>query len=125
MVNTSQMNVQSIYIITEESYQYIEKGCVNGHNLVLYKDTSVEECKKKCNMKQDCLAFEYGVNYGGSGNYKPHDCNLQSSGSYANCNGAHHNLDLYVKISKKSKFSFYISYNQIYLYIIPFMNNLV
>ena len=53
MVNTSQMNVQSIYIITEESYQYIEKGCVTGHNLVLYKDTSVEECKKKCNMNKN------------------------------------------------------------------------
>ena len=111
------MNLSHTNILAEESYQYIEKGCVNGHNLVLYKDTSVEECRKKCNMKKDCLAFEYGVFYGGSGNYEPHDCNLQSSRSYANCNGAHHNLDLYVKTSKKSKFSFFISHNQIYLFV--------
>ena len=68
-----------------------------GYNIVLYKSLSVEECKVKCNERADCLAFEYGVPYGGNGNYNPKDCNLQSGTNKAGCNGAYHNLDLYVK----------------------------
>ena len=43
-----------------------------------------------------CLAFEYGVAYGGSGTYKPGDCVLNSD-KQIDCDGSVHNLDLYVK----------------------------
>jgi hypothetical protein len=37
------------------------------------------------------------VAYGGHGGYKAKDCQLQSSAKVENCDGAHHNLDLYIK----------------------------
>ena len=59
---------------------------------------SVEECKTKCNEEASCLAFEYGVPYGGSGNeFKPKDCHLQSGADPKGCDAVHYNLDLYVK----------------------------
>ena len=70
---------------------------MNGHNLVKYEDLSVERCKEKCNARRDCFAFEYGVNYGGPGNYEPRDCILNDGRSNANC-GGYHNLDLYLKL---------------------------
>ena len=70
---------------------------MNGENIVLYQNLSVHDCKLKCNERDDCLAFEYGVPYGGSGNYNPKDCQLQSSIDNVGCDASHHNLDLYVK----------------------------
>ena len=59
---------------------------------------SVEECKTKCNEEASCLAFEYGVPYGGSNTlFKPKDCTLQNGVDPKGCDGAHFNLDLYVK----------------------------
>ena len=80
----------------------MKRACVNGENIVLIKDLSVEECGEKCNHDPKCLAFEYGVNYGGSGHYKPRDCQLSSSSNYAGCDGGHHNLDLHVKRERKN-----------------------
>ena len=73
---------------------------------------SVDDCKIKCNERDDCLAFEYGVSYGGSGNYNPKDCQLQSSINKVGCDATHHNLDLYVK--KGMKYSELLSHGQFY-----------
>ena len=82
-------------------YAHFAPGCVTGHNIVKYADRSISECKKLCSERSDCLAFEYGVQYGGSGGlYRPKDCNLQSGADRRGCNGQHHNLDLYVKRGK-------------------------
>merc|ERR1719510_2935203 len=78
-------------------YEHVYQGCVNGANLVKYTDKSVMECARLCDARDDCHAFEYGVAHGGSGSYKAKDCQLQSSAKLENCDGAHHNLDLYIK----------------------------
>ena len=94
--------------IAAVNYEYIKKGCVNGHNIVTYRDSSIDECKEECNKRRDCLAFEYGVNYGGPGSYYASDCVLNSGRTNANC-GGYHNLDLFIKLSKSYTFSFCIS----------------
>ena len=87
----------NIYSLKEPNYDHTSKACVAGHNLILYPNLSLDECKIKCNERSDCLAFEYGVPYGGSGGYNPNDCNLQSGANPSGCSGSHYNLDLYVK----------------------------
>jgi len=79
------------------SYEHLPQGCVNGYNIRLYKDKSVAECKVLCDKVTNCLAFEYGVAYGGNGGYKAKDSQLQRSKSFTDCDGSHHNLDLYIK----------------------------
>ena len=75
--------------------------CVVGNNIILHHDKSVSECAALCNGHNDCVAFEYGVNYGGTiGNYSPRDCQLQNSADYEGCNGEDYNLDLYIKSGK-------------------------
>ena len=56
-------------------------------------------------MRDDCLAVEYGVDYGSLGEtaYNPNDCNLQDSDT-VDCDGSKYNLDLYVKQGKKQNF---------------------
>ena len=98
-----QQHLCNVYAFIEISYEHTAKACVNGHNIVLYPNLSVEECKIKCNVRSDCLAFEYGVSYGGNGGYNPKDCNLQSGANPSGCSGSYYNLDLYVK--KGIKFS--------------------
>lgn len=79
------------------SLRHFKKGCVNGHNIKMLKDKSVTECANACWAHgSECKAFEYGVAYGGAGRYQPRDCQLQSSSNRAYCNGAYHNLDLYI-----------------------------
>ena len=71
---------------------------MSGHNIRLLHDMSIEECKAKCNGEASCLAFEYGVGYGGSSTaFKPKDCHLQSGNDPKGCDAVHYNLDLYVK----------------------------
>lgn len=72
------------------------KGCVSGANIVKTTMRTVAECARECNENDDCVAFEYGVNYGAQNAYAPYDCQLQSSADSKDCNGAEHNLDLYV-----------------------------
>ena len=66
---------------------------------------SVEECLAKCNLRDDCLAVEYGVEYGGWGEpkYNPEDCNLQDSDK-VDCDGSKHNLDVYAKQGMSQNF---------------------
>ena len=42
-----------------------ERSCVDGSNIVLYHDLTVGECADICAELDNCLGFEYGVNYGG------------------------------------------------------------
>merc|ERR1712079_863408 len=79
------------------TYERFPKSCVNGRNIKLYQNKSVMECQRLCDAQVACKAFEYGVPYGGGGSYKAKDCQLQSSADKRSCDGAHHNLDLYVK----------------------------
>jgi len=83
---------------TAQRYQHMPKGCVNGQNIKLYKDKSVDECIGICDITAECVGFEYGVSYGGQGGYKARDCQPQRSSNTANCNGAYHNLDFYKKL---------------------------
>lgn len=63
------------------------------------KNKTVDECKAICDADAECLAFEYGVAYGGtSGSYEPGDCQPQSAGAdKMDTSGLDYNLDLYVK----------------------------
>ena len=73
-------------------------ACVKHHNIQLYKGKSVAECAAICDATPSCLAFEYGVDYVVVGsNYEPRDCQPQNSVDSSTCDGAYHNLDLYVK----------------------------
>ena len=65
--------------LDEISYIRYPKSCVNGHNLIKYTNKNVAECKKLCSQTTKCVAFEYGVAYGGSGTYKSRDCQLSDS----------------------------------------------
>ena len=105
MCKLSKMNCVMEFIINifidehvEYVYDHFIKSCVSGHNLVRYGDKSISECKALCSARVDCLAFEYGVGYGGSGDIDPNDCLLQDSADKSGCNGIHWNADLYVKL---------------------------
>ena len=78
-------------------YDHHPKKCVSGHNIKHYSGKTVQECKSICDKTAGCVAFEYGVAYGGVGGYTPGQCQPQSSANKAGCDGAYHNLDLYVK----------------------------
>ena len=91
-----------IFNVAIDGYAYDQfiKSCVNGHNIDIYADKSIAECKALCSARLDCLAFEYGVPYGGllTGIYNPKDCQLQDSADKSGCDGMSLNLDLYVKL---------------------------
>eukprot|EP00040_Diaphanoeca_grandis_P032870 m.200061 g.200061 ORF g.200061 m.200061 type:complete len:235 (-) comp32759_c0_seq3:145-849(-) len=88
--------------INAASYNYVHfpRRCVHGANIRAYTDKSVRECKDYCDNNNACVAFEYGVAYGGGGGYPPRICQLQSYDKFTDCDGNHHNLDLYVKGSE-------------------------
>ena len=80
------------------SYTHLPMACVENHNIQLYKDKSVAECAAICDATPSCLAFEYGVDYGGgSDKYEPRDCQPQNSADSSGCRAEYWNLDLYVK----------------------------
>lgn len=79
------------------TYTRIVGGCVNGYNIVKYADKSIDECAEICDQLDTCVAFEYGVAYGGDGVYTPRDCQPQSASDTAGCDGYYHNLDIYIK----------------------------
>ena len=89
-----------------EGYVQQKKKCVNGANIApgVIPGKTVAECSALCDANRNCKAFEYGTDYGGQGRYKTGDCQLQSSADSTGCNGAYHNLDLYVP-NKKNGFS--------------------
>ena len=89
-------------------YTRFPESCVNGRNIIKYANKSVDECKALCSLnefktsegeliKRDCVAFEYGVDYGGEGAYKPRDCQPSDGSDRTGCDGPYQNLDLYVK----------------------------
>jgi hypothetical protein len=81
-----------------EKYTCHKRTCVNGMNMRKYSGYTREQCAQKCNQYGSrCKGFEYGVNYGGSGNYRATDCTLQSSANYGGCDGTYWNMDLCVK----------------------------
>lgn len=82
---------------TATGYEHVPRGCVNGANIVLYHEKTVSQCEELCDADARCKAFEFGVMHGGNGKYRPGDCQLQSSSVWHNCNGGHHNLELYIK----------------------------
>ena len=89
------------YTADDYLFEHKIKACVKGHNLIKYSGKTVPECKQLCNQRADCLAFEFGVDHGGSSTtYKPGDCQLQSSADASDCDGKVTNLDLYVKGKK-------------------------
>jgi hypothetical protein len=86
---------------TSRTYEHRPKGCVVGNDISPgYTGQTVAECAARCDANPSCLAFEYGVNYGGSGGmewrhgvthgvggggYKPQDCLLKSSTNDGGC----------------------------------------
>ena len=75
---------------------------MTGHNIDSYDDKTIQDCMSLCLANENCLAFEYGVAYGGAGTrYKVNDCILQKSSDKTGCDGSIHNLDLYVKGTAK------------------------
>ena len=78
-------------------YTHYPKGCVNGKNIVKFTGKTVEQCKEICSAMSNCVAFEFGVAYGGAGGYQAGDCQPQSSANQGSCSGSYYNLDLYVK----------------------------
>merc|ERR1712226_1520095 len=79
-------------------YDVIRPGAISGRNIILHHGTSVGQWAALCNADANCLAFEYGVDYGTSNSYKPGDCQLQSASGPV-IDGTGYNLDLYVKVT--------------------------
>ena len=77
------------------SYSHMPRSCVDGHNIKKYTQKTVAECAQICDSTEGCAGFEYGVSYGGSGRYRPGDCQPNSIADTTGCDGAHHNLDFY------------------------------
>ena len=78
---------------------HLPRQCVNGANIADSRIdvSSVAECQEHCLATDGCVAFEYGVDHGGSSDaYPPGSCFPQSSADSAGCDGVLMNLDLYV-----------------------------
>ena len=59
---------------------------------------SLDQCKAHCDDLPGCVAFEFGVNYGGAQTaYQEGDCQPQSASSPVNYLSDEWNLDLYIK----------------------------
>jgi len=89
------------FCVPPSGYDYMYQGCIANQNLELYQGKSVDECARICNGLINCIGFEYGVDYGGQGEYNAQDCQ-PNTGSYnaqeaQDCDGAYYNLDFYVK----------------------------
>jgi len=80
-------------------YGHLRRACVTGHNLLKKSNTELGECKKLCDQRHECKAFEYGVDYNGKGDAREGDCRLQSRSDPTGCNGTYENYDLYIKSS--------------------------
>ena len=84
-------------LMTASGYTHLPATCVHSSNIELHKGKTVAECAAICDANPSCLAFEYGVEYGGGGSYEAGDCQEQSSAEVTDCSGTYNNLDLYVK----------------------------
>ena len=68
-----------------------------------YPNSTVDECKARCNAYGDgCKGFEFGiynVSYvGDEPAHEPRDCRLQSSAVTTGCDAVYNNLDFYEKV---------------------------
>jgi len=82
------------------TYTHHKQECVYEQNIIKFAGKTVDQCKEICSAMANCVAFEFGVAYGGGGLYQAGDCQPQSStyhASQSDCDGSYHNLDLYVK----------------------------
>jgi len=94
----------SMKMCWESIWERHSPGCVRGRNIrgQRYSRTSVEKCKKLCEIHPKCESIEYGVSHGGRRKvYRPRDCVLNSGANPQRCNGQTNNLDLYVKKSSR------------------------
>jgi len=81
---------------TPTGFSLTQKACVSGHNIgSKLSGTTAAECASFCNAESRCVAFEFGVNYGGSP-YEAGDCLLNDASDPSGCRGESVNLDLYV-----------------------------
>jgi len=91
-----------VFVLGLDRYQYVHhvKGCVDGYNIGQTTwECCVNECAALCDAYGNmCQGFEFGVAYGGGGEYEPGDCKLKMVAvSGDGCDGAYHNLDFYSK----------------------------
>jgi hypothetical protein len=90
-------------------YYIAEQSCTtNGNDWE--EQYNHHDCITECNADPACLSIEVGVDWGGSGNVNNVDsgrCRSQSLNN-ADCNGAHYNWDLWIKIPKNFKTARYI-----------------
>merc|ERR1712217_723665 len=77
-------------------YSYFAQTCVMGHNIRVYKHKTITQCSTMCNQQPACVAFEFGIDYGGSFQ-SPNDCNLNNGVDSTGCDNLANNFDLYVK----------------------------
>jgi hypothetical protein len=84
-------------------YMHYKKACVTQHNLkgAKYAGKTQQDCAQLCEQNPDCVAYEFGVDYGGSGAFKAGDCQLNDDCDPQGCNGEEQNVDLYVKVGYK------------------------
>jgi hypothetical protein len=90
-----------VFVLGLDRYQYVHhvKGCVDGYNIGQTTwQCCVNECAALCDAYGNgCQGFEFGVAYGGGGEYEPGDCKLKMVEWGDGCDGAYHNLDFYSK----------------------------
>eukprot|EP00427_Karlodinium_veneficum_P062884 CAMPEP_0169327470 /NCGR_PEP_ID=MMETSP1017-20121227/12069_1 /TAXON_ID=342587 /ORGANISM="Karlodinium micrum, Strain CCMP2283" /LENGTH=1703 /DNA_ID=CAMNT_0009422279 /DNA_START=313 /DNA_END=5422 /DNA_ORIENTATION=+ len=94
----------SLSAVPGQKAKYVRspQQCVTGHNLgQLLSGKSVEECAALCEADARCVAFESGFDYGGSGASVEGDCQMKTTCNTAGCDGAHENLDVYIKVGYK------------------------
>ena len=84
-------------ILVKLKYEHFPKACVSHHNIESYDGKSVDECASLCYAHENCVAFEYGVDHGGSKIKPDGHCSLQSSSDRSGCDGLDWNYDLYIK----------------------------
>jgi len=81
---------------TVPGYTRLAGNCVTGHNIAQWTGKTPVECSELCSTVSGSVAFEYGMDYGGSP-YKAGDCLCQDSTDWTGCDGNKVNLDLYLK----------------------------
>jgi len=59
---------------TPDKYDLYEGLCINGNNIEMIKDQTVDQCATLCNAKLDCVGFEYG--------HDVKDCQLSDMACY-------------------------------------------
>lgn len=83
---------------TLQKYDKWRQSCVKGSILEGFVGKTVEECAALCEQAHQCVAFEYGVWYGGTNtDFPPRHCGLRDRVEREKCDGALQNVDLYIR----------------------------